>query len=614
MCGIFGIIFDEHKDNLGKILLEAGKMLTYRGYDSVGMAVFSSHSTPVIKLEKDVGKIEDVSSRYRFDTFSGYKGIIQLRWATFGAPSKANSQPHFDCSKHLVGAHNGNIVNTKELIHKFTQKGHTFRGENDGEVVVHVVEDCFKNTGNMSSAIRQAADILKGDYAYVITSENSDRMYCVKKYSSLYLGIGEGFICCSSDLPSIIPLTRRIVSIYDGEYIEFGADDYIIRKLDSGEKVHREPNTVDIDIEQAKKEPYPHFMIKEINEQPEKTRALIQFLFESGQASKYSETLNKSLFKASSPSNLFLIGSGTSYNASVLGAYYLNKIAGIRAIPVVAGAFRESFGESDLSNCSFILVSQSGETKDVINVLNFLQEKKVSNIFALVNVLGSSLQLRVENYLPLLSDIEISVPATKTFTNQVLIFLYLAMNLVDSKSAELNKLKEEFYRFPEMVSQTLKQTDKDCQRTASMLSGKSYLYYLGYGISYGACLEGALKMKETTYIPCEGMYSSEFKHGPLAIINKDDWVIFLAVKEDIHMTISHINEISCRGGKILTIAPLDNLLKENSNEFISLPNDNYYLSPLLGAIVSQKLAYLVSLRKGINPDQPRNISKTLTVD
>ncbi|MFW6160055.1 MAG: glutamine--fructose-6-phosphate transaminase (isomerizing), partial [Acidobacteriota bacterium] len=578
MCGIFGIIFDKHRDDLGKILLKAGRMLTYRGYDSAGMAVFSSSS---IKLEKDVGKIEEINRRFRFDTFSGYKGIIQLRWATFGAPSKANSQPHFDCSKHLVGAHNGNIVNTKELIQAFTQKGHNFRGENDGEVIVHVVEDCLKQTGDISSAIRLAADILKGDYAYVITAEESDRMYCVKKYSSLYLGIGEEFICCSSDLHSIIPLTRRVVSIYDGEYIEFGARDYTIRKLVTGETVQRTPHKVDLNIEQAKKDPYPHFMLKEIYEQPMKSQALIQFLRESGQVSIFLEGLKKSLSQSSDSSSLFLIGSGTSYNASVLGAYYLNKIAGIGAVPVIAGAFKESFGGSDLSRSSYILVSQSGETKDVINVVNFLEEKSASNIFALVNVLGSSLQLRVKNYLPLLSDIEISVPATKTFTNQVLIFLYLAMNLTESNLVEAANLKEEFCRFPEMVRQTLDQTDKACRRISSILSRRPYLYYLGYGINYGACLEGALKMKEITYIPCEGMYSSEFKHGPLAIINQDDWVIFLATRENVHMTVSHINEISCRGGKILTIAPSENSLEDNSDEFISLSNENYYFAPLL---------------------------------
>lgn len=700
MCGIFGIIFSENRKDLGQILLEAGRRLTYRGYDSVGVAVFASSAPPAptdrIILEKDVGEIEKVNRRYNFDTLTGYKGIIQLRWATFGAPSKANAQPHFDCTGRMVGAHNGNIVNTKELIQSFTKKGHIFLGENDGEVVVHAVEDCLHQVNSqanrqascqahdmaMSSAIQMAANILKGDYAYVVTAQNSDSMFCVKKYSSLYLGVGEGFVCCSSDLPSIIPLTRRIVSIYDGEYVEFGARDYIVRRLSTGEVVERRSHHVDLDVEQARKDPYPHFMLKEIYEQPEKALALLQFLRESSQTKTFIQSLyfalnpsqqvplqdpsalaavlpaslpvsplaaptanaGSDLPKASSaatpgdvpfassrsttpatfpsalptpstpPSKLFLIGSGSSYNACVLGAFYLNKIAGIEAIPTIAGAFREYFGEVDLSRSACILVSQSGETKDVINVLNFLEDKAAPHIFALVNVLGSSLQLRVKHFLPLLSNMEISVPATKTFTNQVLIFLHLAVKLGGYRGRHIPGLEEEILRLPDLIHKTLESTDTACRHMAPLIAGKPYLYYLGYGINYGVCLEGALKMKEITYIPCEAMYSSEFKHGPLAIIDKDDWVIFMATREDTYMTLSHINEVSCRGGNILTISPSEESLRSSSREFIALPTDNYFLSPFLGTIVAQKLAYLVSQEKGINPDQPRNISKTLTVD
>ncbi|GAJ13124.1 unnamed protein product, partial [marine sediment metagenome] len=260
------------------------------------------------------------------------------------------------------------------------------------------------------------------------------------------------------------------------------------------------------------------------------------------------------------------------------------------------------------------LVSQSGETKDVVSVLNYLEEKKTEKIFAVVNVLGSSLQLRVKNTIPMFSNIEISVPATKTFTNQVIIFLGLAIRLGELKGDNYSVLHKEFKKLPFFIKQTLTETSEKCKKMASLLAKKEYLYYLGYGISFGACLEAALKMKEITYIPCEGMHSSEFKHGPLAIIKKDDWALFLSTLEDVYMTISHINEVSCRLGKICTIAPHDDSLNINSDRLVTLPSPNYFLSPILAVVVGQQIAYYVSQEKGINPDQPRNISKTITVD
>jgi len=604
MCGIFGIVFKDFREDLGEMLLQVGRRLTYRGYDSVGMAAFDSGS---VELKKDVGEIEEVNKKCRFETLKGQKGIVQLRWATFGPPSQENAQPHFGCSEDLVGAHNGNIINTRELIQELKNKGHSFKGENDGEVIVHVVEEALGEKKEMNSAIQEVNAVLKGDYAYVITHKNSNRMYCIKKYSSLYLGIGKDFICCSSDLPSMIPFTDSIVSIHDGEYVEFSWDTYQIRDLSSGKKIERSPRTCSLDIEQAQKGDYPHFMLKEIYEQPERAQALINFLNESSQAKEFYLHLNES-------SRIYLVGSGSSYNACVIGSYYLNRIAGIEATPVIAGAFKECIGESDFSNAAYLLVSQSGETKDVISVLNHLEGKNADKILAFVNVLGSSLQLRVKDYLPIFSNIEISVPATKTFTNQVILFLFLAMKLGEIRGRKNIFQEKVFSSLPSIIEDTLSRTSDQCQQIARVLAEKDYLYYLGYGISYGACLEAALKMKEVTYIPSEGMYSSEFKHGPLAVTKKEDWVLFLSTLEDSHMTLSHINEVSCRGGRICTIAPQDESLSINSDELIALHSEEYFAVPVMEVVVAQLLSYYVSQEKGINPDQPRNISKTLTVD
>lgn len=604
MCGIFGIIFRDRRPDLGQILLEAGRRLTYRGYDSVGLGVFDDDR---VELRKDVGKIEEVNQKLHFEELQGYKGIVQLRWATFGQPLPRNAQPHFDCRERLIGAHNGNIVNTRELIHTLSAAGHRFRGENDGEVCVHAVEEALKTSRNLGRALEKADRMLQGDYAFCVTEVGSNLMYCVKKYSSLYLGIGENFICCSSDLPSILPLTRKIVSIKDGEYVEFSASSYRIKNLSTGQEVVREPYECSLDVEQAQKGSYPHFMLKEIHEQPEKTRALLEYL-------EQKENLQEILSLLKKVRRVFLVGSGSSYNACTIGACYLNAIARLEATPVVAGAFAEYYKNFNPDEEAFILVSQSGETKDVINVLNLLESKKVRNIMALVNVLGSSLQLRVKHYLPLLTGVEISVPATKTFLNQVLTFLVLACELARVKGLRPPVSRKEIRSLPGLLSETLNQAPGPVKELARVFKGKKYLYYLGYGLSYGACLEGALKLKEVSYLPCEAMYSSEFKHGPLAIISPDDWVVFISTAEDSRMSISHMNEVSCRYGKIALIGPDDPALRLNSHFLIPLVSNNYYFSPILSVVIAQLLAYYLSQELGLDPDQPRNISKTLTVD
>lgn len=604
MCGIFGIIYRQRRDDLGKILLEAGRRLTYRGYDSVGIGTFEKDS---VELRKDVGKIDEVAQKLRFQEMKGFKGIVQLRWATFGQPLSQNAQPHFDCQQKLVGAHNGNIVNTKELISLLSARGHKFRGENDGEVCVHALEEALKTTCDLGKALKRADRMLQGDYAFCVSEVGSNHMYGVKKYSSLYLGLGEDFICCSSDLPSILPLTRKIVTIKDGEYVEFSASSYRIKSLSKSREIKREPYDCPLDIEQAQKGAYPHFMLKEIYEQPEKAGALLEYLGKKENTARILQQLKK-------VNRVYLIGSGSSYNACTIGAFYLHSIARMEAIPVIAGSFGEFYQNIRPEKEAFILVSQSGETKDVINVLNLLEKKKARNLIAMVNVLGSSLQLRVKNYLPLLTNVEISVPATKTFLNQLITFLVVAYELARLKGIRSSISKKEIWSLPKLIEDTLDQNPGSIKELARILKGKKYLYYLGYGISYGVCLEGALKIKEVSYIPCEAMYSSEFKHGPLAIISPDDWVIFVSAGKDARMTISHMNEVRCRYGKIALIAPENGTLRINADFIIPLVSENYYLSPVLSALVSQLLAYYLSQELGMDPDQPRNISKTLTVD
>lgn len=598
MCGIFGIVFHKEREDLGQIMVQAAHSLTYRGYDSVGCAAISAEGR--IDLRKDIGKVEEVDAKYGLSGMRGIRGLVQLRWATFGVPAERNSQPHLDCDGDLVGAHNGNVVNTISLREQFLGEGHTVRGENDGEIIVHAVERHFDRLGDLPGAIMAAVGDLKGDYAYVISHQAENAIYTVKMGSSLSLGVGEDFVCVSSDLPSILELTSNIVTIRDGEFLRFSWDQYQLFDIRSGQAIERRPERSPHTKESAYKGGHAHFMIKEIREQPEKVANLLHFLEESAELPRFTEALRKA-------DRLFLIGSGTSYHACLVGSYYFNKLAGVAAIPVPAGAMVEQYGDSLRSDDVLLCVSQSGETKDVINVLNYCEARRLGRVLAFVNVLGSTLSLRSRHFLPLVCDLEISVPATKTFTNQLVLFLAVADALAGGGKANLHAI-------PGLIERTLAQTEPRIRQLAQELLLVNDFYFLGYGLTHGIAYEGALKTKEVVYNHCEGAYSSEFKHGPLAIVYPGYPVIFISTVEDAEMVSSHINEVSCRLGRVITVAPPQSLLEKYSSDFIALPVEDYYQVPIAATIPLQLLAYYMSVGRGIDPDFPRNISKTLTVD
>lgn len=617
MCGIFGIVFKSQRQDLGRILVDAGTRLTYRGYDSVGCATVEGANVKddKIDLRKDAGTIDEVYKKYNFVKMKGIRGMIQLRWATFGRPSKLNAQPFFGCDTNIVGCTNGNIVNTAQLREKYMAEGHTIRSWNDGEILIHVIEKYYNDSKDMKKAIMLSTKELHGDYAYAVTTTYDNTMYTVKKGSSLYLGVGKDFVCCSSDLPSILPLTRMIVTLNDNEFVEFSWDKYAIYNLTDGSPIKRKPVKSEFDIESATKEGYPHFMLKEIHEQPSRVDMLLKVLEESQFVEKFFERLNE---KNGRIHAVYFMGSGSSYNACVTGAYYFNKLAHVPAIPVIAGQFIDLYGNALTDESVIVCVSQSGETKDVINVVNYCKKIEKGTILGMINVLGSTLMLNSDVYLPLACDLEVSVPATKTFMNQIVSLYYLALKLGGERGTvgtrRYEYLMNELRRLPQILETTIKNTDLQCKIIASGLSRYNDCYCLGYGICHGIALEGALKIKEITYGHCEGMYSSEFKHGPLSIIDDGYPVIYVTTPEDTNMIISHMNEVACRKGRVITIAEESTPLRKNSHDYIVVPTSSTMLAPILNVIPLQLIAYYWSVAKGINPDQPRNLSKTLTVD
>ena len=599
MCGIFGII-TEQEQALGPILIESGKRLAYRGYDSVGCATVDAGGA--IDLRKGVGRIKEVSAELDFAAMRGLRGITQLRWATFGAPSYANAQPHLDSDGDLVGAHNGNVVNNVQLRELFIREGLTVRGTNDGETCVHAVERHFdRNGGDMVAAIRAAYADLEGDYAFVITHRDDHRLYAIKKGSGLVVGLSQGQAYVSSDLPSLLPLTRRILRIYDGEIVALSPGTVDIYNVHDGARIERDEEWYDGPIEVAEKGGYPHFMLKEIHEQPTAVGELLHLLNSSPHVDRFVESL-----AAPDDRPVYLVGCGTSYYACLWGAYAFNQLAGRPAVPVLGPQFIEQYGESMGPKDVAVFVSQSGETKDVLNAIKVMRQRG-GRVLGVLNVLGSTLMNQSDVYLPLVSGYEISVPATKTFVNQAVLFLYLAYRLAGGDTEELDAL-------PDLLARTLETVDGAARQLAAYLDSWDDMYYLGYGLTHPIALEGALKLKEITYAHCEGIFSSEFKHGPLSAVQDGYPVVFVTAPGDEAMMINHVNEVTTRGGRAIAIATEHPALRANVHDYLTVPKAGRFLVPVLATVPAQLIAYHLSVARGIDPDFPRNLSKTLTVD
>lgn len=596
MCGIFGIVFDNDRP-LGEILTGAAKRLSYRGYDSVGAAAIDTQGR--IDLRKAPGKVEEVAEKLRFSELVGSRGICQLRWATFGAPSYENAQPHLDSDGDLVGAHNGNVVNNAELRRQFLAEGMVVRGTNDGESCVHAVERYVNRGFSLPEAVRAAYRDLAGDFAFVIGNNRENILVAVKKGSGLVVGIGEDFTCCSSDLPSVLPLTRRVIPMEDGEMVVLRPHSVELYRVADGAPIAREAKEVGDEMGVPEKGGFPHFMLKEIHEQAAAARELYHLL-------EHSEHLPQLAQELARARRVFLVGSGSSYHACLIGSHFFSSLAGILAIPVLPQQFVEQFGPALGADDVAVYVSQSGETKDVLNALNYATARGVKAL-GLVNVLGSTLTRKVESFLPLACGWEISVPATKTYTNQVIALIALAARAGGRDLGPLAAASS-------WLEKATREMDGTARALAKQLAKTQKLFILGYGLGHGVALEGALKIKEVTGIPCEGMFSSEFKHGPLAMVEQGTPVLFTSSPAGCQMLTNHVTEVTCRGGYAIVIAPEHENLRAEASLFIPMPVGSEVEYAVVGAVPFQLFAYYLAVTLGFDPDYPRNLSKTLTVD
>jgi len=602
VCGIIGYIGNRPAC---EVIVKGLKRLEYRGYDSAGIVTEEGGE---LFIRKGAGKIDELTEKLGFLKMPGRRGIGHTRWATHGVPSDVNAHPHTDCTGKIALVHNGIIENFAELKEELLKRGHRFESDTDTEVIVHLIEEELESTESFEEAMRRALLKLKGSFALgIIYTGEPDRLYFVRNESPLVLGIGEGENFAASDVPAFLEYTNKAIFLDDGEYAILTKDSYVVKNLDTGEIVEKPVHEIEWTLEMAEKAGFPHFMLKEIYEQPGAIRDAIH-----GNA----DVIRAVAEEIAKYEKIFIVAMGTSYHAGLVGKYLFQRLA--RKVPIVedASEFRYEFEDLIDENTLVIAITQSGETADTLAAMK-LAKKKGAKVLAIVNVVGSMATRIADLTLYTHAGPEIGVAATKTYTTQLTVLTMLAVELarvlgtVDEDY--LNELENGLKSVPEMVESVLKY-DGGLRELAESLAEKSDFFYIGRGISVPTALEGALKLKEISYIHAEGLSAGELKHGPLALLEDGVPVVAIAPSgRTLDKMVGNIEESRARGAFIITLGDNEEL-KRVSNAFIEMPEVDELLSPIVYVVPLQLIAYHLAVLRGNDPDKPRNLAKSVTVE
>lgn len=608
MCGIFGCILKQ--GNAAPLIHSSLKRLEYRGYDSVGIATINDGK---VQLKKDQGKIDEVHKILNLDDMSGPIGVGHTRWATHGAPLKVNSHPHTDCTGEIIVVHNGIIENFLELKSELQNLGHTFVSKTDTEVMPHLIEETLKQNPQLSfvNAVLESLKRVEGSYAFaIISTREPDKIVCARNESPLVLGINHNGVFCASDIPAFLAVTNKAVMINNGELVILTAQGYEIKQISDSKPIKREPQTIEWTDEMAVKQGYPHFMLKEIHEQPQTLRNTLRI------QEAYLDLLATFLDRAN---EVFLIACGTSYHACLAASYMFSKLAFLPTYPVYASEFIEQHGKSVNIDSTILAVSQSGETADTLAAVTCAQQR-AATILGLTNVIGSSLTRVSRVYIGTQSGPEIGVAATKTFTSQLSVLAQLALKLSKKRGKisqdEIDILEEKLLELPDTVDAIVKAQEENIKQIAKKYKDSKVFFFLGRGISTATAYEGRLKLMEIAYIPSIAFPAGESKHGPISLVENGFPVVFICPKDDSHKTvIGNIMEMKARGAHIIAVIEEDDQeIKALSDEVIEVPKGiPSVLSPIPFAVPLQMLAYYMALEKGFDPDMPRNLAKSVTV-
>ena len=608
MCGIIGYVGEQAAV---PILIQGIQRLEYRGYDSAGIAVISRQK---LFIRKRKGKIKDLIVLLNHRPLpQSSVGISHTRWATHGKPNEVNAHPHVDCRGRISLVHNGIIENFEQLKSRLIKRGHKFRSQTDTEVIVHLVEEYYR--GNLEVAVLKAIREVKGSYALgVISIDEPDKLVAARCGSPLILGLGKNENFIASDVPAILDRTKRVIYLNDGEVASIKKDAIQIFNI-SGKPVKPKISQINFDISAAAKEHFPHFMLKEIFEQPKILQRIL-----SSHLHKSTVRLggiNLSHNYLSHIENIVIVACGTAYHAGLVGRYFIEELARIPVGADLSSEFR--YRQPILKPRTLVIaISQSGETADTLAAVREAR-RKGAKILAICNVVGSSLTRESDGCLYTHAGPEIGVASTKAYTAQIMTLYLLALYLCQIKGAANKKLITaviaDLKEIPALQHKIL-QDLHFIKQIARRHSHFGCFLYLGRNINFPSALEGALKLKEISYIPAEGYAAGEMKHGPIALIDEYRAVVCIAPESFIYeKMVSNIQEIRARRGKVIAIATEGNArIKQYADEVIYIPRIQECLTPLLAALPLQLLAYYIAVKRGCNVDQPRNLAKSVTVE
>ncbi|GAA5818563.1 MAG: glutamine--fructose-6-phosphate transaminase [Methanobrevibacter sp. CfCl-M3] len=604
MCGIVGYISKDEKAS--SILLDAVKKLEYRGYDSVGMATINNGK---IELRKDSGKINEVDKEVRFVDMAGPVGVAHVRWATHGHPNKINSHPHINNDNTIAIVHNGIIENHEELKKELIEEGHIFKSKTDSEVIAHLIEKFISEGFNFQDSVLETFKLIKGSNAIGAISVNfPNELIAIRYESPLVAGLGKNGNFIASDVPAFLKHTKRVIFPEDNELVIMNSDNVTIKDL-NGNILNKKVETIDWNEEMAQKEGYDHFMLKEINEQSVVASDTLA-------GGKDIENIASELGNIK---RICFVACGTSYHGALTGKYIFESFLNIPTDVIYSSEFKY-FNKVLDENTLAIFVSQSGETADTLSAIKMA--KNYSKTLAIVNVLGSSITREADHIIYTKAGPEIAVAATKTYLSQLVSIYLLAIYLSKNRNNLFyENMISQIEKVPDYINQLMLDEDK-IKEIAKKYKSASVFFFLGRGFIYPTALEGALKLKEITYIHAEGYPSGELKHGPLALIDEDTVVVVLAPSENPNSisinsykdTVNNMEEVKSRGAQVIAITSYENGENINVNDIFNIDNQvDELLSPLVYIVPLQLLSYYISIYKGLDPDKPRNLAKCVTV-
>jgi glucosamine--fructose-6-phosphate aminotransferase (isomerizing) len=614
MCGIIGYVGPR---DAAPVLLDSLKRLEYRGYDSAGIAVVDGAAGGTATLVKTERKVADLAAHIELEGVPrGHLGIGHTRWATHGRPTLINAHPHADCHGNIHLIHNGIIENYRELRAELSAQGHEFTSDTDTEVVPHLIEQLYE--GDLADAVRRALARIRGAYALVVVSNNEpDRIVGARMNAPLVVGLGDGEVFISSDITALIPYTKRCVLIGEGEVVSASVGSVDVTAID-GSKVKPKIIHVDWEAEQAQKGGYPHFMLKEIHEQPDAVRnALRDRIDDSGLVRLPG--LDITPLQLAEFDAITIVACGTAWIAGLIAKYALEKVARIRVDVEAASEFR--YRDPIVNERTLVIaISQSGETADTIAAVRGAKEAGAT-VLAITNVLGSALSLEADGVVYMQSGPEICVAATKTFLAQIVCGLLLALHIGRVRGIlgddEHRRLTGELLDVPEKILDVL-QLDLQIVDIAQRYAHARNALFIGRGVNYAVALEGALKLKEVSYVHAEGYAAGELKHGPIALLDPEVPVVALATEGvTLAKVVSNVEEVRSREAPIIAVVtrgrnPFDE--KQSAEDIIAVPSCDELVSPLINVVPLQLLAYHVAVERGCDVDQPRNLAKSVTVE